>query len=272
MVNFSQQRSRLAGWLACYCVMACFCCSAFSQVQSKQDRTRRSPTPKLPFGGNSIPQQALQHLSDAVMVQQVGGQSSSISGHSREVVPAQHSTSRASSKLTNGNVANTVSGPCGCSHCCALGEGSWDWVRNEEEERRRAIRIYNSQCVRCHGVQGKGVWDIPDVPNFTNRRWQQSRSDGDIVRLTLGGRGACMPAFKGTITTAEAWAIARYIRTLGLPAIERETTDDQKQNERSTPDDNSTKGKSKTPEGPQDAENVTAEEARAVRPNFLRSR
>lgn len=159
-------------------------------------------------------------------------------------------------------------GNCGCNICVTHGEGSWVWVRDPEEERRRAIRIYNVQCVRCHGVQGKGVWDIPDVPNFTNRRWQQSRTDADIVRLTLSGRGACMPAFKGTITTDEAWAIARYIRALGQPPIERETTDDQAESERQA------KKASENDRGsePEKDTSEKTEEIEAKTPVFLRSR
>jgi hypothetical protein len=68
-------------------------------------------------------------------------------------------------------------------------------------------------------VDGRGIWDIPDVPDFTNVRWQASRSDGQIVRLTLEGRGACMPPFRGTLTVEEAWGMARYLRTL-VPGAE----------------------------------------------------
>lgn len=103
-------------------------------------------------------------------------------------------------------------------------EGTWEWVRDPLQERRRTVRIYNLHCVRCHGVNGRGVWDIPDVPDFTDERWQMSRSDADLVRLTLGGRGACMPAFKGTVTRTEAFAIARYLRTFAQSPAERPTT------------------------------------------------
>ncbi|MCA9193478.1 MAG: cytochrome c [Planctomycetales bacterium] len=112
-------------------------------------------------------------------------------------------------------------GSCNCPRCCLQSEGTWQWIRDEEQERRRAIRIYNLHCVRCHGVVGRGVWDIPDVPNFANARWQSTRTDNDLVRLTLNGRGACMPAFKGTITIDEAYAIARYIRTFAMLPPER---------------------------------------------------
>jgi len=72
---------------------------------------------------------------------------------------------------------------------------------------------YNRYCIRCHGVDGRGVWDIPDVPDFTNDRWQGSRTDGQLARLILEGRGAVMPPFRGTLTLEESWAMARYLRS-----------------------------------------------------------
>lgn len=94
--------------------------------------------------------------------------------------------------------------------------GDWHWVRSSTQERRVVVALYNRYCVRCHGVDGKGVWDIPDVPDFTNVRWQQCRSDEQIVRLTIEGRGACMPAFRGTLSVEETWAMARYLRTFAV--------------------------------------------------------
>jgi mono/diheme cytochrome c family protein len=96
-----------------------------------------------------------------------------------------------------------------------LGEqGAWYWMRSPEQEKRVIIGHYNRYCIRCHGVDGRGVWDIPDVPDFTNSRWQASRSDAQLARATLEGRGACMPAFRGVLTLEETWAMARYLRTL----------------------------------------------------------
>lgn len=98
-------------------------------------------------------------------------------------------------------------------------EGTWYWQRTPEEEKRVVMNLYNRYCVRCHGVDGRGVWDIPDVPDFTNSVWQASRSDGQLARITLEGRGAVMPAFRGTLTLEEAWAMARYLRTF-IPGTE----------------------------------------------------
>ena len=68
------------------------------------------------------------------------------------------------------------------------------------------------------------MWDIPDVPDFTNPRWQACRSDGQLVRATLEGRGACMPPFRGTLTLDETWAMARYLRTF-VPGTEQPRPD-----------------------------------------------
>jgi mono/diheme cytochrome c family protein len=91
--------------------------------------------------------------------------------------------------------------------------GTWYWLRSPEQERVVISGLFNRYCIRCHGVDGRGVWDIPGVPDFTNHRWQASRSDDQIARIILEGRGAVMPPFRGVLNLEEAWAMARYLRT-----------------------------------------------------------
>jgi cbb3-type cytochrome c oxidase subunit III len=91
--------------------------------------------------------------------------------------------------------------------------GSWYWMRSPEQERRVVMGIFNRYCIRCHGVDGRGVWDIPDVPDFTNAVWQNTRPDEYRARVILEGRGAVMPTFRGTLTLEEAAAMARYLHT-----------------------------------------------------------
>ena len=91
--------------------------------------------------------------------------------------------------------------------------GTWYWVRSPEQERRVVMNLYNRYCIRCHGVDGRGVWDIPDVPDFTHPVWQATRPDDYRSRVILEGRGAVMPPFRGTLTLEEACAMARYLHT-----------------------------------------------------------
>src|ERR1700680_1561862 len=89
---------------------------------------------------------------------------------------------------------------------------------------------FNRYCIRCHGIDGRGVWDIPDVPNFTNPRWQAVHTDGQLARAIIEGRGSVMPTGRGTLSLEEAWALARYVRTLvpGNEVSKPDTTDPAK--------------------------------------------
>jgi hypothetical protein len=97
--------------------------------------------------------------------------------------------------------------------------GSWLWVRSPEQERRVVMNLFNRYCIRCHGVDGRGVWDIPDVPDFTNRVWQETRPDAYRARVIIEGRGAVMPSFRGVITLEESHALARYLHKF-IPGAE----------------------------------------------------
>jgi mono/diheme cytochrome c family protein len=97
--------------------------------------------------------------------------------------------------------------------------GYWLWMHSPEQEKVVVMGLYSRYCIRCHGVDGRGVWDIPGVPDFTDVRWQSCRTDDQIVRIILEGRGAVMPAFRGTLSLDETWGMARYLRTF-VPGTE----------------------------------------------------
>jgi hypothetical protein len=121
-----------------------------------------------------------------------------------------------------GPLGRKSNGGCGCGNQVCVADdtgGVWYWLRSPDEEKRVVMGLYSRYCIRCHGVDGRGVWDIPDVPDFTNARWHACRSDGQLVRSILEGRGACMPPFRGTIALDEAWAMARHLRTF-VPGTE----------------------------------------------------
>jgi hypothetical protein len=120
-------------------------------------------------------------------------------------------------------------GACGCESGQFVDdiEGTWYWLRSPEEEKRVVMSLYNRYCIRCHGVDGRGVWDIPDVPDFTNARWQATRSDSQLARSILEGRGAVMPLFRGSLSLEESWGMARYLRTF-VPGTEASKPDTSK--------------------------------------------
>jgi hypothetical protein len=97
--------------------------------------------------------------------------------------------------------------------------GAWMWMRSPEQERVVVMSLFNRYCIRCHGVDGRGVWDIPGIPDFTNVRWQHYRTDAQIARIIIEGRGAVMPQFRGALSLEEAWGIAHYLRTF-VPGTE----------------------------------------------------
>jgi hypothetical protein len=97
--------------------------------------------------------------------------------------------------------------------------GAWYWMRSPEQEKTVVMNLYNRYCIRCHGPDGRGAWDIPGIPDFTDVRWQNYRTDPEIVRIIIEGRGAVMPQFRGALALDEAWGMAHYLRTF-VPGTE----------------------------------------------------
>ncbi len=71
-------------------------------------------------------------------------------------------------------------------------------------------------CVKCHGVNGKGL-EVQGHPprNFTDPKWQDVRTDGEMMWvLKNGSPGTSMPIRVGrVISEEEAWKVILFIRT-----------------------------------------------------------
>ena len=82
-------------------------------------------------------------------------------------------------------------------------------------------------CKTCHGADGKGLGgDIapgslkgPLPRNFTDKKWQAARTDGELFWiLKNGSKGTAMaPFIPLVLTEEEAWQVLRYVRFLGHP-------------------------------------------------------
>ena len=75
-------------------------------------------------------------------------------------------------------------------------------------------------CAPCHGPEadGKGVASTglsPPPANFREGRRLSSKPDDFVFwRISTGISGTAMPAFSGTLSEDERWAILRFLRSL----------------------------------------------------------
>ncbi|MEP6957348.1 MAG: cytochrome c [Nitrospirota bacterium] len=82
-------------------------------------------------------------------------------------------------------------------------------------------------CKACHGADGKGLGagiepgslKGPLPRNFTDKRWQAARTDGELFWiLKNGSKGTAMaPFIPLVLTEEEAWQVLRYVRSFGQP-------------------------------------------------------
>ena len=97
----------------------------------------------------------------------------------------------------------------------------------DEEIIAKGKALYEGKafCKVCHGPDGKGLGaDIapgslkgPLPRNFTDKKWQAARTDGELFWiLQNGSKGTAMAPFIPLILTEEeAWQVLRYVRSFG---------------------------------------------------------
>jgi mono/diheme cytochrome c family protein len=72
-----------------------------------------------------------------------------------------------------------------------------------------------ARCSRCHDTDGTGRAardSLGEIPDFSNHKWQASRSDADLLVSILDGRGSHMPAYRGKLPEDEARALVASVR------------------------------------------------------------
>ena len=87
-------------------------------------------------------------------------------------------------------------------------------IKNIEEGSK--VYFGKGLCVKCHGVNGKGLEVSGHPPrNFTDPKWQDVRTDGEMMWvLKNGSPGTSMPIRVGRgISEEEAWKVILFIRT-----------------------------------------------------------
>jgi mono/diheme cytochrome c family protein len=80
------------------------------------------------------------------------------------------------------------------------------------EELETGRVLYQQNCRECHGDLGRGTGDVPDLaePEFLAGRSLLSL----FSTITEGGQA--MPRYAETLSEAERWALAAYVRSLAL--------------------------------------------------------
>jgi mono/diheme cytochrome c family protein len=80
----------------------------------------------------------------------------------------------------------------------------------------------DNACEKCHDKDGRGTTGrkiMPEIPDFTDAKWQKERGDDDLNKSILEGKGKFMVPQKDKLNKDEVKQLVDYIRSLkGKPA------------------------------------------------------
>ena len=82
------------------------------------------------------------------------------------------------------------------------------------------------RCARCHDGDGTGNLareNLPEIPDFSNHRWQVSRTDAQLMASILDGKGNHMPSYRGKVNEKEARDLVAQVRDLDPAPAARPT-------------------------------------------------
>ena len=74
--------------------------------------------------------------------------------------------------------------------------------------------LFKQKCSMCHGADGKGFAALK-TPDFTDPKWQASRTDKEIASTIKNGKqGTMMQAFGSQLKDEDIDALVKQIRSL----------------------------------------------------------
>jgi mono/diheme cytochrome c family protein len=84
-------------------------------------------------------------------------------------------------------------------------------------------KLYDTQCVTCHGASGKGdgkmaasITNGPKPSDLTDASWKHGSTDGEIFTLIRdGSKGTGMRGYAARMKPDDIWNVVNYLRTLG---------------------------------------------------------
>jgi mono/diheme cytochrome c family protein len=78
--------------------------------------------------------------------------------------------------------------------------------------------IYTKRCASCHGQNGDGLGSGSTLPNFSDAKTMAEKTDRELLdKISNGGRGTGMPAWKKVLSESERRNVLAYIRALARP-------------------------------------------------------
>ena len=75
-------------------------------------------------------------------------------------------------------------------------------------------KIYQEQCVACHGAEGKGNQEL-GAPNLADGLWLYGGDRDSVYRSIFYARNGSMPAWNGRLDEATLKMLAIYVHALG---------------------------------------------------------
>jgi mono/diheme cytochrome c family protein len=94
------------------------------------------------------------------------------------------------------------------------------------EQQLSGKQIYDRNCARCHGLDGKPTKVAPTARDLRNRSYMDSLGDDKIKRTIMSGRPPAgpnmppaMPAFGGQFSDPELKVLVGYVRSLSNPEL-----------------------------------------------------
>jgi mono/diheme cytochrome c family protein len=79
----------------------------------------------------------------------------------------------------------------------------------------RVVEAYRNLCLECHDSDGKGAIArdvLPRIPDFTAAAWQASRTDAELARSILDGKGKSMPKMRAKLGPLDVGRVVVFVR------------------------------------------------------------
>ena len=94
-------------------------------------------------------------------------------------------------------------------------------VKSAPAVLKQGKSLFDSNCARCHGPEGKGDGkeSDPSTPaaDLTDPFRADLNPDGVIFHRVASGKPPAMPAFKSQLSPEQIWTLVHYVKSLRTP-------------------------------------------------------